>query len=246
MSDQMTQASDHFSLLVIPDVLKKFSPPKEPFDPNGSWENSYTAYSMPIKSCNHVGNLTIERSPIARQRALLNISYEKFVPGPIRQYTTAEMECSTDSLSPPLKWKFRTETRSLSGELVKYTQLEKLWEVKGGRIEIVSGKDRRCIQLPDTYTCNWALYDAVQRLPRQATKPLRFTLFDHFDQLKANHALSFRKAVVVELGGQPTRFYVYEQIGEGVIPLVYWTNDQGRLLFVVSGTEGYILKGKES
>jgi hypothetical protein len=33
--------------------------------------------------------------------------------------------------------------------------------------------------------------------------------------------------------------HVYNQLGDGILPIVYYVNKSGRLLFVVSGVEAY-------
>ena len=110
------------------------------------------------------------------------------------------------------------------------------------------------------------LLDAVQRLPRAAFEPKRFTLLDDFDVVKANQTLAYRKTVEVLLGGRrvqkqhweklekgrirktswgregdrPVRLHAYEHLGDAIVPEVYYVDDQGRLLFMVAGIEAYV------
>ena len=245
MVEQISHVGDHFSLNSTMDALNDFRPPQRTFDPNGSWNNFYRVLSLAGERSGHAGDLGIRRSATRDQEAVLEINYRKFLPGGHRQLIVAKMECSIDSLATPQGWKSESEIVSPSGERLRHTRLEQRGAVKKGELEIVSGETVRRIKVPAAYTCNWALYDAVQRLPRQDTRPLQFTLFDHFDQVKGNHTLSFRKTAVVELGGQASKLHAYEQLGEGVVPLVYWTDDRGQLLFVISGIEAYVLESEK-
>jgi hypothetical protein len=42
-------------------------------------------------------------------------------------------------------------------------------------------------------------------------------------------------------GAVRTQMQAYEQFGEGILPIVYWVDERGRLLFVLSGLIGYVL-----
>lgn len=41
--------------------------------------------------------------------------------------------------------------------------------------------------------------------------------------------------------GEKVTLHAFEQLGEGIVPWVYWTDDLGRLLLVVAGLEVYVL-----
>ena len=230
MPTKITKVTDHFSLKSIESVLAGFKMPTADFDPNGTWKNTYKFYTLPFMipfPHSQAGQVSIKRVPSKFGQTLLEIDYEKILPGNYKQQITAKIQCDNDVLASFSKWEFSSQIVSPQGQAVKETVMSK------------KGKAPRGTTAP--YTCNWALYDAVQRLPRERTLPMNFTLFDHFDQLKPGHNLKFRTSTVVPLDGKDTPLYAYEQLGEGVVPIIYWTNEQGRLLFVVSGIESYVL-----
>jgi len=66
-------------------------------------------------------------------------------------------------------------------------------------------------------------------------------LIDHFDEVRLNHVLSKRETTRVSVGNESLKVNIYQQFGEGVLPIEYWVADSGRLLWVVSGIEAYIL-----
>ena len=108
-------------------------------------------------------------------------------------------------------------------------------------IDLTDGRTQRQIPAPGAYAVNWALFEAVGRLPREEFEPLRFTMLDHFDQLKPGQVLSYRETADVSLGGRSVRLHAYDHLGEGIVPWIYWVDDEGRLLFAVSGLEAYLL-----
>jgi hypothetical protein len=93
-------------------------------------------------------------------------------------------------------------------------------------------------------------------------------MLDHLDEPKPNQSLSYRETADVLLSGrhltkrraahldkrqarkparslrgtQPVRLHAFEQLGDGIVPWIYWVDDRGRLLVAVSGLEAYILE----
>jgi hypothetical protein len=141
------------------------------------------------------------------------------------------------------------------------------------RMSITSAGTAREVALPaGVVAMNWVLMEAVQRLPGASFAEASFTLVDHADQPKPGGRLAHRKEALVRVGGTSTvvrdaqplergtryvprleaqggtllEFDVYEQTGEGILPIVYWVQKGGRLLFVSAGIEGYILDAAAS
>ena len=117
---------------------------------------------------------------------------------------------------------------------------------RDGTIVIQDPHETKALPVAGPYTLNWCLFDAVQRLPREKTQPLGFTLIDHFDEPKADCTLAFRKRMDVAVaGGRTIATYSYDQLGRGNVPWVYWVDDRGRLLFVAAGLEAYALESSK-
>jgi len=53
-----------------------------------------------------------------------------------------------------------------------------------------------------------------------------------------------RKTYMAKEGGRDVRLHAYSQVGRGIVPWVYWVDEQGRLLFIVAGLEGYVLNAQ--
>jgi hypothetical protein len=72
---------------------------------------------------------------------------------------------------------------------------------------------------------------------------LRFTLLDD-DAPKANQVLAFYQSVDLKdrwPGAPHIRVHGFLQIGDGTTPQVYWVDDRGELLFLVSGLNVFVL-----
>jgi len=244
MNEHVTSLSDYFSLkAILNNALKGFSFPQNPFDPNGTWKNSYKVLTLTGQSW-PIGKLTIERILTKNDQTVLIVSYQLFLKDGYKQNITSRIRCLTDSLATPLTWKFESEILSPAKKTIDCTRLEKQGEARNGILKITTSNGSSRTPLSKAYTSNWALFDAIQRLPRQSTVPINFTLLDHFDQPKHNQVLSFRKESIIEFKGDSFKLYAYQQIGNGITPIIYWTNRYGRLLFVISGIEGYVIENE--
>ncbi len=86
----------------------------------------------------------------------------------------------------------------------------------------------------------WALLEAVQRLPRAAFPALRFQMLTHDGMLLPNHTLSYRGPVEIDTAGGALRLHGYQHLGTGILPWVYYTAESGRLLIAVSGLQAWL------
>ena len=228
----------------------------------------YALYTIGQRSHFRVGTATLRREPTA-DGPVLHVDYRKFFPGKHAGVVSARLLCKPDALATPLRWRVASHTLGPDNAALPHTRIEKSGAVDAEGIAIADGKATRRIATPEAFTTNWALFDVVQRLPRKAFEPLRFTLLDHFDQVKANHVLAFRKSIEVLLGGKrvrtqrweplekgrirkttwgregdrPVRLHACEHLGDGIVPEVYWVDGQGRLLFMIAGIEAWVWEG---
>jgi len=253
-----------FPLSVLAPALAKFTPPEGAFDPKGSWTHRYGVYTVGQRGCGRVGQAELSRKP-AGDALRLGVRYDKTAAGGIN-HVNADIQCRADALASPVAWRVRTGSTGTGGKPVPRTEVDQVATLDGERIELAAGPVRRTLRVPSPFTLNWCLFDAVQRLPGEGMKPIPFTLLDDFDQVKPDQRLSFHGRVAIPLGGRPTvthhvqklekgtiyrpmlgrtggrevSFMTYSLTGRGIVPWVYYVDEAGRLLFAVSGIEGYV------
>jgi hypothetical protein len=228
------------------DLLRDYHPPIGAFDPSGHWLHRYRLYTVvngdiPVPPVR--GTLRIERVPQAAGGATLNINYEKTSRYAGVHTLLATVVCAGDELSTPVKWT-ATYTAAAPAHPLKMSREQNESAVASdGTLNIKQGKVQKKLALPSAYTSNWALFDAVQRLARPGGAPIRFTLLDD-DAPKPDQVLVFYETVDLKdrWPGAPTlRVHGFLQIGDGTTPQVYWVDDRGELLFLVSGLNVFIL-----
>lgn len=90
----------------------------------------------------------------------------------------------------------------------------------------------------------WGLVSVVQKMAANKTKELQFSTLDEFDALYSNQTLKFRKLLSLDCGDERVLdFKVFELTGDGILPTVYYADDKGRVVFIISGMEAYVIGG---
>lgn len=235
-----TKLTDHFTLDSIAGFLKDFRRPEGRFDPDRPWRSVFGVYTLAGRG-GRTGRLEIERKTASGHDFVLDMAYEKNLPGHI-QHIKAKMHCLDDELATPARATVGSEIRRRGGGVLRDTKLQKTVRAENGQVLIADEHHEERVAVESAWTVNWALFDAVQRLPRKTFDPIKFVMLDHFDQFKGGQIISYREKIDVTLAGRTIRLHRFDHLGEGIVPWVYWVDDLRRLLFVVSGLEAYILE----
>lgn len=249
MQTEITEPKGDFTLDFVAGRLKGFTPPSGAFDPHGRWKLTYGVYTFAAITSgptpgSRTGTLSMSREP-RNGGSVVELDFEKLLVGGSTQKVSARMVCRDDALATPTEWDCSSEFFDRQKKAMPQSGLKKSATSARGRIEIDDGKYTQAIEIDGPFTINWALFEAMGRLPRGPFAPLEFTMLDHFDQVKGGQTLAFRKSLSTKLGGRDVRLHAFDQLGRGIVPWVYWVDDSGRLLAAVAGLEAYILDSFE-
>jgi hypothetical protein len=248
MDLQPTPLQELFTLNLLAPGLTAFVPPSGPFDPAGEWTQRWGVHTLNV-GVGRVGQLTLTRRKTA-DGLTLALDYEKHGPIGVFQKTAGTLDCAADALATPRRWQWTTDMVSAPGSAAEGVplagmRLEKSATLENGHWTRACGGVTRHADLPGPVALNWALFEAVQRLPRALARPLAFTLIDDLDQPKPEQELRAHEEALAPLPAAPDaplRLHSFRQLGRGIVPWIYWLDEQGRLLFAVAGIEAYILE----
>ena len=157
---------------------------------------------------------------------------------------SGNVQCEANDALTPREWKVASRI-SLSEEGSPFggTGWINSGEAKNG--EVILKTNRRPIRKAfgqSLLSWKWGLPAVVQQMAEASITVLQFALLDEFDAIYQNQILTFRKKVKLDCGIEhPIEFKVFELTGDGVIPTVYWVDNQNRTVFVISGMEAYVL-----
>ena len=248
MSSDPNEAIERYPLCSLAPVLRKFQPPVGPFDPAGSWRQTYGVHTLAGRTpaARRVGVLRLRRSVGDNRDVTLKVEYSKTLTGGSQQVTGELHSRIGSTLSTPGQWTFETKSLDAAGKVIPRTQMSRSAVFRDGALTIKDAKETKTIPIAGAYTVNWSLFDAIQRLGGEKAGPLEFTLIDHFDQPKGSQRLSFRgKMGVTVAGGGTIRTLAWDHLGDANVPWVYWLDERGRLLFIVAGLEAYVLESSK-
>ena len=238
---------DIFPLHTAPRLLEGFRLPRGEHSPTGSWALSYDVLTL-VRQGAVVGRLRLQRETVS-EGCRLHVRYERPLIGGGIRVEEAKILCAGDVLATPRTWTLEIKSTDRKGNQIPHAGFRKSARVRKSTIDLQDAAGTRQLHVTGRWTLNWALFEAVPRLPKKPFDPLRFTLLDDFDERKPNQVLSYRGVADTELQQSPpsskrlrTRLHAFQQLGPGIVPWVYWVDEQGRLLFAVSGLEGYALR----
>ncbi len=241
-TNQKITKSVPYPLNLLEHYLKNYIPSEKSFDPNGKWEAKYKMFTMASGRAGHAGTLIFKRKSLSKKEAFIELTIDKAGVAGYWQKIRAKLKFKTDLLSSPVKWQYEVKVTTPKGEVLKNTEIKKHAVNYGNKIDFVCHGKRKEVEISGDVAMNRLLFDAVQRMPAVKNTKAEFTLIDHFDQIKPNNTIYFHNNIEVNVANnKKLELCVYNQLGDGILPIAYYVNKSGRLLFVVSGVEAYAL-----
>ena len=239
MTAKAVKPEDEFSLDIIAAALADYSVPAAIPDSTARWKRVYSQYSLHNpKMAGSVGTVTITHTPGSVSK--LAVVYEHCWLVKHKETTGIRFGWS-GSLSVPTAWEIESAAIADGKELAGLTG-KKSAVIRGNTLVMTTANGAHEYSAPAPATINWLLFDVIPRFGGKHIEPVRFTLIDRGDKVKPGITLSWRKSVNVAVGKADLALRAYEMKGAGILPTVFWTDERGLLLFVVSGMEAYCLK----
>ena len=238
-----------FSLRLLAPALADWAPPEQPFDPEGAWTLRYRLFSTQGKKpWGGAGNLEITREP-GPDRLRLEFRHQIHARG------RHHFETRVDAILPPNtlpadSWSWTLRSRLIrAGETVPETLAEKSGRVENGSIHLRTGPTRRVHSAPPPVLAPWLLFELLQKPSTTDTLDLTFTSLYEFEEPQPDQSVRFRKRTTLALpaaDGEPVPFDVFEHVGAGQVPRVYWRDNAGRIAIAASGIMATLLDTQES
>jgi len=230
-----TPASDIFSLNKVINTsyaINTLNLSMTSFDPNGNWTSSYKYYVGVSPAGWDVGGVTVSRTDLAMEQAQIQTNYYSYGTSSYEHYISGTMTVNEDTVSSPVSWTY-TKKMALTQSSPAY-----LFSGTSGSLHIDD------LDHPNgyAYADKWAMIDAVQRLPKENFAAVQINFIKDYDKILGPQYLRFGGKFNTELKGQLLTLYKYERVGQGVVPCVYWVNENDRCILIVSGMEIYCLQ----
>ncbi len=162
-----------------------------------------------------------------------------------RYFVSGNVVCNNDNTFTPEKWDVSSKI-ALTADAPAYmdTGLTNNGTAKNKQVRIkTAGKNIRLRYDNDALTWKWGIISLVQTMAKNNVNALQFASLDEFDICYNNQSVVHRKNSTIDCGAAgDIEFKVFEHLGEGIVPTVYWVDDKNRTVFVITGMESYLLK----
>jgi hypothetical protein len=252
-------AAPHWSLALYAEYLRCVRVPDSSFDPAGAWEHRYDVFPVygaldvtgKAWSERHKGTLRIRREPGSGEEGVRldvfsEVTFLDLGRLPTKhQRTSALITCQDDQLATPTRWELTSAAIGKEdGRPRPLSEVRETGRVERGRVELGPGARNRSFSVGERVTSNWSLFDAVQRLPAEAR--LNFTMLEDLRLVRREQRMVPEVPVEVAFANRTVSLRGFRQTGEGVLPIHYWRDEQGRVLLALGNVRAYIWHGGEA
>ena len=238
------------SLGVIEPYLNEFQPPSGAFDPAGSWTQTYQIVPLKLELKAFGGQLKIQRTPRVDGAQLeveqeLRLAKERTQPAPYTQWTKASLQCGTGLWSTPRRFTTEAWTTSPDGQAQAETREKFSAEISGTEIRF-SGVRKPAVRVAREWTLDWALFDALQRLPTDKPASWELDIVEDCDLVRPRQRLSCVGPLAAKVAGKDLQLFGFMHFGPAALPIHYWLDARHRLLFAIHYYRAFILTSNAS
>ncbi len=248
---------EEFSLLKMERILPDYKIPVCKDFSTDSFRSGYTLYNFYKEMAMTAGWFEIMKKDsstpsyqvtcIRKATADISIENEDYTGKYRGLYIfNGEINAKNDLLASPVKWECETKISDDTNGSPYLNTLHR-WKgsVKNGQVNYHSGK-QHIIKTPanKALTWKWGIINLVQKMAEQSVTEIHFSALDEMDMLYEHQYARFRKKQQVDCGATNVEFSVFDVLGDGIIPTVYWVDNFNRVIFIVSGVEAYVLADK--
>jgi hypothetical protein len=251
MAKKQTPKSTIVGSPLTPELLKELgavdefpATPKE-FDPQANWVNTYriwTCHGFRETGNQNVGFVRFERLADKLNAAhTLKIHQEVAEADGIVNVIDAEIQCQYDQLASPVRWRLSSRFIGPNGHSQEELSIQEKAQIEGNIVILQTGSRTLRRKVPSRLTCDYSIFEAVQRMKFDKETSLSFDMLEGLSLLKQGQQLSYRSAYQMNLSSNNVSLHRFDQLGDGILPCEYWLDNNHRLIVVTSMNKAYIL-----
>lgn len=209
--------------------------PKGEFNPEGEWEQTWKVWFPGRGKKNSGSGFLKVKKDFTDNQSKINYKVGQLISENDKwfHFTKAEITAGNNLSGTPIECESGSQFFTSSQKGSKNLKELNLYQKEFGS----NHPESQSMNLTSSFT----LFDVVQRMSVKGINQINFTLLDELDKVKRKHSINFSKETTIQFGGSPTLVRCYEELGEGLLPMKYYVDSQGRMLLAISGMRVYIL-----
>lgn len=233
------------ALLAELGAMGEFTPASEDFRPDGNWVNTYRIWACHgyRESGNYnVGFVRIRRAAgKANESFTLKVHQEVVEVDGMLNVIDAEIKCLNNQLASPVQWHLSSRFINADGKPVGELETEERAVIKGNVMSVETGGQTFKRKVSPQLSCDWCLFEAVQRLAFEKKSSLVFAMLEGLSSLKEDQRLSYREVYPRKIRAKDVSLHRFDQLGCGILPYEYWLDNNHRLMVAITMNKAYIL-----
>jgi len=235
-----TRARDHFSLNKFYPSVDSLVFPRIDYAPGTPFQASYTLFSLGYDLFRKEGSVSFAWKPDKTNvncecRVERNTEAED-----LKSYFYQSSRHKNDRYLTPVEWT-RHSRMAKNAEAPAYPFTELKGKIRLHKNTLRIAETGKPIQkfIEGTPLLKWAHWGLIPGLD-EGDSPV-FDWIDEMEQVFRGHRIRFQEKIALVTKGGEINISSFHHTGTGIVPTVYWLTENKVLLFVVSGTEVYVL-----
>jgi hypothetical protein len=235
-----TRARDHFSLNKFYPSVDSLLIPRIEYVPGTPFQADYTLFSLGYDLFRKEGSVSFTWKP---DKA--NVNCECMVERnteseDLKSYFYQISRHKNDRYLTPVEWTRHSRmAKNTDAPAYPFTELKGNIRLQKNTLHIDETGKLFQKTTEGTPVLKWAHWGLIPLL--QDHKEFVFDWIDEKEQIYKGHLIRFREKITLMTKGGLINLCSFYHTGTGIIPTVYWLTENKVLLFVVSGTEVYVL-----
>ena len=244
-------ATGPYAVKPIRDYLSRFLPAQTPLGQKQQYSLTYDIIHWHWKAGERstfantiVGQISIKKER-QNNRAMYDISQQTTIGG-VNNFIEAQITCHADALGSLSHWLLHSYEQSLDGEADRLSELTEQGTCRDGRIQVDSGNYRYQFEAENPIVTQWTVPDLLIR-KESPQLSVMFDLLQDLSLFKPNQSLVYDGQTSVRLkDGNTVTLQTYAQIGQGVLPIHYLLDAEGRPQLITSSILSWALSGQQN
>ncbi len=235
-----------FSLLKLEAIFPDYQYPRADQHSTVDFDLNFKLYNCYDKSVRNAGAFSFKKQggakPVYDVRSIRMVSADH---PPAQKmfdyYFTGRIVTRDDALATPLSWECDTRVAKGANE-PPYLNSGHKWKgiYKNGMVEYSSGDLLLKKPVPhENLSWKWGLINLAQKMMPE--DEIHFSTLDEMDMIYEHQYIRLRKYQEIDTGSGRVNFRVYDVLGDGLIPTVYWVDELDRVVFIINGMEAFVL-----
>lgn len=235
-----TRARDHFSLNKFYPSVDSLVFPRIDYAPGTPFQANYTLFSLGYDLFRKEGSVSFAWKPEKAELTCDCHVERNTESGELKSFYYQGSRHKNDRYLTPVEWTRHSRmAKDTEAPAYPFTELKGKIRLQKNSLRIAEAGKPIQKFIEGIPLLKWAHWGLIPGLEEHDSFVLDW--IDEMEQVFKGHRISFKEKITLVTKGGEIHLSSFHHTGTGIIPTVYWLTENKVLLYVVSGTEVYVL-----